>query len=192
MTDPNANEAPKRTTRTRGTTEPSAPVPPAAAPAPKSAASGAPSSPTPVSGAPTSSQISGAVSGAYSQVRERLHAGEQLALAGAALVLGVYIIFQVLLDALRLNEVTVVLSVLLLVAIWVHRWGHHDFGSAYRVVVGAMGLSLAVFAVTNFLSFIRLGGGSDAGELLGRIIFWAAGIVAGYGAYLVWKVGRTA
>jgi hypothetical protein len=192
MSDPTESQPPRRTSRARST--PPAETPPttdteATTPAAKPAA---PASPPPsTGGAAASSQLSASVSDAMSLVRARLQLGEQLLLVGAGLVLLVYVLFQVLLDSIRLNDMTVVTAVLALAAVWVHRWGHHDFGNGFRLVVGALGLSLAIFAIVNFLTFLRVGGGADGGgELLARIVLWAGGIIAGYGAWLVWRTGR--
>jgi hypothetical protein len=130
------------------------------------------------------------VTNAVAIVRERLLAGEQLVLTAAAvIVLIVYLLFQFLLDYPIVSDFTVVMAVLTILAIWIHRWGHYDFGNGYRIVIGALGLSLALFAVINFLAWVRVGGDS-AGflHLIGRIIFWVSGIAAGYGAWLVFRL----
>ena len=76
-----------------------------------------------------------------------------------------------------------------ILAIWIHRWGHYDFGKGYRVVLGALGLSLALFAVINLLAWVRGGGDSvDFLHLVGRIIFWVSGLAAGYGAWMVFRI----
>lgn len=200
MSDPNEQEARRRTTRSRSTagsdaapaeeTSAGAAGGGAPSPAPKSAATTAPATSAASSAQPASSQITGAMTDAMSAVRERLQTGEQLALIGAGLVLAVYVIFHFLLDSFRLSEVTIWVAALTLAAIWVQRWGHHDFGNGYRLVLSVLGLSLALLAVLSFLAFIRLGGGGDAMALLGRIVFWAGGLVAGYGSVLVWRTGR--
>jgi hypothetical protein len=151
-------------------------------------------SPAPQGQPPTSgsaSQATAAVSNAVSIVRQRLVAGEQLVLVAAAvIVVVVYLLFQFLLDyRFIVSDFTVVMAVLTILAIWIHRWGHHDFGNGYRILIGALGLSLALFAVINLLAWVRGGGGSgDFLELIGRIIFWISGIAAGYGAWLVFRL----
>lgn len=144
----------------------------------------------PPSGAGTASQATAAVSNAVSTVRQRLVAGEQLVLVAAALiVVVVYLFFQFLLDYPIVSDFTVVIAVLTLLAIWVHRWGHYDFGNGYRILIGALGVSLALFAIINLLGWVRLGGDSrDFLHLIGRIIFWISGIAAGYGAWLVFRI----
>lgn len=198
MSDPKEQETQKRTARSRGsaaaeskgteaaaTRAPEAEAP--APPAPKSAAT----TPAGDSGsAPTAAQLGGAMSGAMSAFRERLQPGEQLALLGGALVLGVYLIFHLLLLKYSPSEMAILVSLLLLVVVWAESWGQQDLGGNYRVVVGLLGLSLATFAVLSFLAFIRVGGSFDALELVARLIYWAAGLLAGYGALLIWRAGR--
>ncbi len=77
---------------------------------------------------------------------------------------------------------------LTVLAIWVHRWGHYDFGPAYRIIIGALGVSLALLAILNLLAWARLGGGSgDFLGFIGRLIYWAGGIAAFYGAWMVFR-----
>ena len=134
-------------------------------------------------------QATAAVSSAVGTVREKLVAGEQLVLTAAlSIIVVVYLVFEFLLDYRVVSNFAVWIAVLAVLAIWIHRWGHYDFGKAYRVIVGALGLSLALFAVMNFLEWARAGGG--AGEflrLIGFIIYWISGLVAGYGAWLVFR-----
>jgi|GEM_PF-5649251 len=135
-------------------------------------------------------QATAAASAAVSTVRDKLVAGEQLVLTSAlSVVLVVYLIFEFLLDYRVISNFTVWIAVLAILSIWIHRWGHYDFGKAYRLVIGALGLSLALFAVMNFLEWARGGGG--AGEflrLIGFIIYWISGLAAGYGAWLVFRI----
>jgi hypothetical protein len=166
-----ANETPKRTRPPAS--EPAAP-PPAPAPAP-----------------PPATPTSAAVTSAVSQVRARLMAGEQMVLLGAALIVGIaWFIFQFVLAYFVVSDFTVLVAVLAILAIWVHRWGHYDFGNGYRIVIGALGVSLAVFAVLSLLAWFRgvinVGMG-DALRVVGLIVYWIGGLVAGYGAWLVFR-----
>jgi hypothetical protein len=98
-------------------------------------------------------------------------------------------LFQFILDYFIVSDFTVVVAVLTVLAIWIHRWGHYDFGNGYRILVGALGLSLTLFAVINFLAFIRSGGGvGDALRFIGLIIYWISGLAACYGAWLVFRL----
>ena len=142
------------------------------------------------SGPSQTAQATAAATAAVSAVRERLIAGEQFVLAAAGGIVLIYLVFQFLLDyRIYASDFTVVLAALTVLAIWVHRWGHYDFGSAYRIIIGALGVSLALFALMSLLGWARLGGGSqDFVHLIGRLLYWAAGIAAFVGA---WQVFRT-
>jgi hypothetical protein len=142
------------------------------------------------SGPSQAQQATAAASAAINDVRSKLVAGEQFML-GAALVIVVlsYFVFQFLLDYNVVGDFSVLLAVLTILAIWVHRWGHYDFGPAYRIILGALGVSLALLALMNLLAWARLGGGSaDFLHLLGRLTYWAAGVAAFVGG---WQVFRT-
>ena len=136
----------------------------------------------------STAQATAAVSNAVSIVRERLVAGEQMALTGAGLIAAVWIIWDLIFDERTISQFTLLIAVLMLLAIWVHRWGHYDFGTGYRIVIGALGVALALFAVTNFLIVIRTGINAGAFDLLGLLLFWIGGVMAGYGAWLVFRI----
>jgi len=146
--------------------------------------------PEPSSGPSQTKQATAAATAALSDVRAKLVAGEQFLLAAALVIVVVsYFIFEFLLDYRVLSDFTVLLSVLTVLAIWVHRWGHYDFGKGYRILVAAFGVSLAILALMNLLAWARLGGGSvDFLHLLGRLSYWASGVAAFVGA---WQVFRT-
>jgi hypothetical protein len=135
-------------------------------------------------------QATAAAGAAVNAVRERLVAGEQFVLAAAGSIVVIYLLFQFLLDyRIFASDFTVILAALTVLAIWVHRWGHYDFGSAYRIVIGALGVSLALFALMSLLAWARVGGNSeDFLHLLGRLLYWASGVAAFVGA---WQVFRT-
>lgn len=147
------------------------------------------SAPTAAPVAGSTAQASAAVGSAVNILRERLVAGEQLLLAAAGAIVIVYVLFEFLLDYnVFVGGFVPVLSVLTILAIWAHRWGHYDFGRGYRVVAGALGISLALLAITSLLAWLRVGGNSvDFLHLIGRLIYWVSGIAAGYGAWLVYR-----
>ena len=152
-----------------------------------------PEQPTPEpapTGPSQAQQASAAASAAISDVGAKLVAGEQFVL-GAALTIVVlsYFVFDFLLDNPVVGDFSVLLAVLTVLAIWVHRWGHYDFGNGYRIIIGALGVSLALLALMNLLAWARVGGpSSDFLHLLGRLTYWAAGVAAFVGA---WQVFRT-
>jgi len=149
------------------------------------------STPQPAPTGPSQAQqASAAASAAISDVRAKLVAGEQFLLMAAGGIVAIYLIWQFLLDyRVFVDNFPVILAVLTVLAIWVHRWGHYDFGKAYRILLGALGVSLALFALMSLLGWARLGGGSvDFLHLIGRLLYWAAGVAAFVGA---WQVFRT-
>lgn len=149
----------------------------------------APASTTESTASAATAQATAAVSDAVGAVRERLVAGEQFVLAAAAsIVVIAYLIFQFLLDYNILSDFAVLLAVLTILAIWVHRWGHYDFGPGYRILIGALGVSMALLAIINLLAWARVGGGSvDFLHFIGRLIYWASAVAAFYGAWLVFR-----
>jgi len=150
-----------------------------------------PQSQPPQPAAPSqTSQATAAATAAVSTVREKLIAGEQFMLAAAlTIVIVSYFIFDFLLDNSVVGDFSVLLAVLTVLTIWVHRWGHYDFGKGYRILLAALGLSLGILALMNLLAWARLGGPSDDFlHLLGRLTYWAAGVAATVGA---WQVFRT-
>jgi hypothetical protein len=164
---------------------------PKAAPAKDAPAEAGPTQPEAAgpSGPSQTSQATAAMSGAVSDVRSKLVAGEQFVLTAAlSIVLVSYLIFEFLLDYRILGDFSVLLAVLTILAIWVHRWGHYDFGSGYRILIGALAVSLALLAIMNLLAWARLGGGSgDFLGFIGRLIYWAGGVAAFYGGWLVFR-----
>lgn len=157
---------------------------------PKESPAKQPEAPAQSSGASQTQQATAAATAAVSAVREKLVAGEQFILGAAGGIVIVYLVWQFLLDYLIIpSDFTVVLAVLTVLAIWVHRWGHYDFGTGYRILLGALGVALALFALMNLLAWARVGGDSvDPLHLLGRLLFWACGVAAFVGG---WQVFRT-
>ena len=142
------------------------------------------------SGPSQTAAATAAATAAIGDVRAKLVAGEQFVLSAALLIVVVsYFIFEFLLDYRVVGDFSVLLAVLTVLAIWIHRWGHYDFGKAYRIIIGALGVSLALLALMNLLGWARLGGpGDGVWLLLGRLTSWAAGVAAFVGA---WQVFRT-
>ena len=150
-----------------------------------------PPAPEPAPSGPSQAQqASAAATAAISDVRAKLVAGEQFVLSAALVIVVLsYFVFDFLLDNPVVGDFSVLLAVLTILAIWVHRWGHYDFGPAYRIIIGALGVSLALLALMNLLAWARIGGpSSDFLHLLGRLTYWAAGVSAFVGA---WQVFRT-
>jgi hypothetical protein len=151
---------------------------------------GQPDQPATPAGPSQTAQATAAAGAAVNALRERLVAGEQFVLAAAASIVLIYLVFQFLLDyRIFASNFTIILAALTVLAIWVHRWGHYDFGSGYRIIIGALGVSLALFALMSLLAWARVGGDSEGFlHLLGRLLYWASGVAAFVGA---WQVFRT-
>ncbi len=151
---------------------------------------GQPDQPATPAGPSQTAQATAAAGAAVNALRERLVAGEQFVLAAAGSIVLIYLVFQFLLDyRIFASDFTIVLAALTVLAIWVHRWGHYDFGSGYRIIIGALGVSLALFALMSLLAWARVSGNSvDFLHLLGRLLYWASGVAAFVGA---WQVFRT-
>jgi hypothetical protein len=151
---------------------------------------GQPDQPATPAGPSQTAQATAAAGAAVNALRERLVAGEQFVLAAAASIVLIYLVFQFLLDyRIFTSDFTIILAALTVLAIWVHRWGHYDFGSGYRIIIGALGVSLALFALMSLLAWARVGGDSQGFlHLLGRLLYWASGVAAFVGA---WQVFRT-
>jgi hypothetical protein len=151
---------------------------------------GQPDQPATPAGPSQTAQATAAAGAAVNALRERLVAGEQFVLAAAASIVVIYLVFQFLLDyRIFASDFTIILAALTVLAIWVHRWGHYDFGSGYRIIIGALGVSLALFALMSLLAWARVGGDSQGFlHLLGRLLYWASGVAAFVGA---WQVFRT-
>jgi hypothetical protein len=156
---------------------------------PKAAPAEEPQSQPAPSGSSQTAQATAAMSSAVGAVRERLVGGEQFALTAAGAIVLIYVIWQFLLEyRIFVDNFPVILAALTVLAIWVHRWGHYDFGNGYRIIIGALGVSLALFALMNLLAWARAGGGSvDFLHLIGRLLYWASGVAAFYGAWIVFR-----
>lgn len=165
---------------------------PKEAPAEQPAESEQPAAPAEPTGPSQAQQATAAATAAVTAVRERLVAGEQFALGAAGGIVLIYLIWQFLLEyrIFAPGSFAVVLAVITVLTIWVHRWGHYDFGKAYRIILGAEGVSLALFALMNLLAWARGGGNAseDFLNLIGYLLYWAAGVAAFVGA---WQVFRT-
>jgi len=176
------NETPKKTTARKAST--------AKTPAAEPTQPATPETPETAAGPSQAAQATAAASAAVSNVRERLVAGEQIVLAAAgSIVLIVYLLFEFLLDFRVIGDFSVLLAILTVLAIWVHRWGHYDFGTAYRIIVAGLALSLTLLALMNLLAWARLGGGSgDFLGFIGQLIYWVSAVAAGYGGWLVFRI----
>jgi hypothetical protein len=123
----------------------------------------------------------------------KMSKGEQLALAGAAVVVVIsFLLFDIILNAtFGFSDLAITASVALLAVVWVKTEGRYDIGANYRLIVTLLCLSIAVPAAVSVLHWLRLaitpfGIGGGLG-LVAALSFWVGGALAGVGAWWVWK-----
>jgi hypothetical protein len=130
---------------------------------------------------------------AMSGMLSKMTKGEQLALAGAAVVVFIsFLLFAVVLYTYGgFSDLALTASVALLVVIWLKSGGRYDIGANYRLIVALLGLSIAVPAGASLLVTLRgavtaygFGGGLS---LVAGFSLWAGGALAAVGAWWVWK-----
>ena len=119
----------------------------------------------------------------------KLGAGEKLAVLGAAGVLVVWLLFDLLIDEYSTGQLPFVLALGVVVAAYLHHnRGSEEWSIDYRtlVVVGAglLGILGAWFLIEEIRNDIL---DADGATVLGAILFWAASIVSGVGA---WQLTR--
>lgn len=115
----------------------------------------------------------------------KLGAGEKLAVLGAAGVLAVWLVFDLLIDEYSIGAVSFVLSLAIVYA----AYRHHNRGSdtwavPYESLVWAAASLLGVLGVWFLIEEIR--GeilNTDAATVIGALAFYIAAIVSGVGAY---------
>lgn len=115
----------------------------------------------------------------------KLGAGEKLAVLGAAAVLAVWLVFDLLIDEYSIGTMSFVLSLAVVYA----AYRHHNRGSEgwpipYQSVVWAAAAVLGVLGVWFLIEEIR--GDildADAATVIGGLAFYVAAIVSGVGAY---------
>ena len=146
----------------------------------------APAPPAPPPGPDIAAAMSGVVS--------KLSRGEQFAGAGALIILVLsFLVFGILLDTYAAGSLEVALAVGLVLAIWLKSSGRYDLGIDYRTAIIVLGGALLVVEVVFLLNFLRSAvrpgglGGYSATYFLGALIEWAGGILAGIGAWMVWR-----
>lgn len=115
----------------------------------------------------------------------KLGAGEKLAVLGAAAVLAVWLVFDLLIDEYSVGTMSFVLSLAVVYA----AYRHHDRGSEgwaipYQTIVWVGASLLGVLGVWFLIEEIR--GDildADAATVIGGLAFYVAAIVSGVGAY---------
>jgi len=145
-------------------------------------------------GPPPGAQISAAISGVASTLKERLSGPELLLGGGALLIVGAsFLLFSFLLGTRGPTESAVVVGALLLLFIGLQRTQTEGFGSWYKVILVLLGAILAMGAIYSFLMTIRHSMSFLSGlDWLSMLCWWAGGVLAGIGSWLSYKVRLTA
>jgi hypothetical protein len=176
MTNPNDPAA-------GGTLAPQPPPPPMA-PAGTPPPGGAP---RPAAGA----QAADALNDAMATLRTRFSTAELLAGGGALLVLAVFVLFGVILNAFWVNDVTFATSAALLFVIGAQRMGLYDFGAGQRSLIVVLGFLMGAMLVEYVLYYVRRGSFGDGTFLIGLVITWVGQALAAAGAFMLWRGPRT-
>lgn len=121
-----------------------------------------------------------------------LSGGERLAVLGAAGVLAIWLIFDLLWNEFGLSSFTFALAVVVVAAAYFHRQGSGGFAVPYTkilfVAAGLLGLLAAVDVVEELLDLIFDRGSvfdtdyNDGIQVLAAILYYAAAITSGAGA----------
>ena len=115
----------------------------------------------------------------------KLGAGEKLAVLGAAAVLVVWFVFDLLIDEYSTGTVAFSLALIVSVAAYRHHnGGSDDWAIPYRTIVSVGASLLGILGAWFLIEEIR--GDildADAATVIGGLAFYVAAIVSGVGAY---------
>jgi hypothetical protein len=169
---------------------PAAPTPPTPPPAPMAAVAPEPPPTTAPEGPPPGAQISAAISGVASTLKERLSGPELLLGSGALLIMGAsFLLFAFLLGTVAPSESAVIISALLLGIIGLERMKVQGFGTWYKVALVLFGAVLLLGAMYSLLYTLRHDASSLSGlDWLAMLCWWAGGVIAGVGSWLSFRV----
>lgn len=148
--------------------------------------------PPPPPGAPQPPSPVDNVAAAMSGMLGKMSKGEQLALAGAAVVVFItFLLFGFILNSASASDLAITASVSLLAIVWLKTEGRYDIGANYRLIVVLLCLSIAVPAAASLLYYLRsamtpFGLGSNL-TLISELSYWIGGALAAVGGWWVWK-----
>ncbi len=124
-----------------------------------------------------------------SETVAKLGAGEKFAVLGAAGVMGVWLVFDLLIDEYFTGHLAFVLALVVVTAAYLHHTkGSGDWAVPYKTVVTVCAGLLGVLGVWFLIEEVR--GDvldADAATVLGALIFYVASIVSGVGAWQLSK-----
>jgi hypothetical protein len=137
-------------------------------------------------------EVGGAAGGIGSELSAtvaKLGAGEKLAVLGAAGVLAVWLVFDLLIDEYRTGDVMFVIALVVAVAAFKHHNGGSEGWSIdYRTLVVVGGGLLGILGAYYLIEEVRADiFDADGATIVAALIFYVASITSGIGA---WQMGR--
>lgn len=140
---------------------------------------------------PEPSVEAGGISNEISSTVAKLGAGEKLAVLGAAGLLGVWLVFDLLIDEYSTGDMMFVLALVVVVAAYKHHNGGSEGWSIdYRTLVIVGGALLGILGGYYLIEEVRADiFDADAATVIGGLVFYVASITSGIGA---WQMSRGA
>jgi uncharacterized membrane protein YoaT (DUF817 family) len=137
-------------------------------------------------------EVAEAASGIGSELSStvaKLGAGEKLAVLGAAGVLAVWLVFDLLIDEYRTGDTMFVLALVVVAAAYKHHNGGSEGWSIdYRTLVIVGGALLGILGGYYVIEEVRADiFDADGATIVGALVFYAASITSGVGA---WQMSR--
>lgn len=134
----------------------------------------------------------GAASGIGSDISAtvaKLGAGEKLAVLGAAGVLAVWLVFDLLIDEYSTGDMMFVVALVVAVAAYKHHNGGSEGWSIdYRTLVIVGGAVLGILGAYYLIEEVRAEiFDADGATIIGALVFYVASITSGVGA---WQMSR--
>lgn len=119
----------------------------------------------------------------------RLGAGEKLAVLGAAGVMAVWLVFDLLLDEYPTGHLPFALALVATVAAYVHHnRGSESWSVDYKAVIFVTCALTGVIGAWVLIEEVRAGILDDnAAEVIGAVLYYVAAITSGVGA---WQLSR--
>jgi hypothetical protein len=143
-----------------------------------------PASPEPPPTAPTPSTAAGAQAGAAS-ILNRLSAAEQLAVAGAALILVVEIVFGVILEDYYPGNIAFLLALAVLAAAFIRHVRNGEVPLGYVTVVRVAGFAILALAIVDVIYDLRNDVFDTTSTIIAGILTYGGAILMGAGAWML-------
>ncbi|MDH3248802.1 MAG: hypothetical protein OEQ47_07560 [Acidimicrobiia bacterium] len=140
-------------------------------------------------GQPEAAEAASGIGGELSSTMAKLGASEKLAVLGAAGVMLVWLLFDLLIDEYGIGEPSFILAGLVVAAAYFHHnRGSDDWSVDYVTVVKVAGIFLGLLGAWTLVEQVR--GGildSDATSIIAAIGYYVGTITSGVGA---WQMKR--